>query len=147
MAMTDKQAQAKDWLNRNQYKHDEIRALYLKLEEMRSGSVKAVSVPDADKVQTQPDPKRGENFILSIVAFEEMIKQKERQMHLSDLETARAIDKLPEARERTVLILRYLSYLPWERIARRLSYSEKTCQRIHEDALEHIADLINYTVT
>lgn len=145
--MTDKQAAAKDWLNRNQYKHDEIRALYLKLEDMRSGSVKAVSIPDADKVQTQPNPKRGENFILSIVSFEEMIKAKERQMHLSDLETARTIDKLADARERTILILRYLSYLSWPVIAKRMSYSEKTCQRVHEDALDHIADIINYTVT
>ena len=144
--MTDKQAQAKDWLNRNQWKHDEIRALYLKLEDMRAGSVKAVSA-DADKVQTQPNPKRGENFILAIVSFEEMIKQKERQMHLSDLETARTIDKLTDARERTILILRYLSYLSWPVIAKRMSYSEKTCMRCHEDALEHIADLINYTVT
>lgn len=145
--MTDKQAAARDWLNRNQFKHDEIRALYLKLEDMRSGSLKAVSVSDADKVQKQPDPKRGEYFILSIVEFEELIKKKENQVHLSDMETARTIDKLPEARERTILILRYLNYLSWPLIAKRLAYSEKTCQRIHEDALEHIADLINYTIT
>ena len=52
--MTDKQAAARDWLNRNQFKHDEIRALYLKLEDMRSGSLKAVSVSDADNAQKQP---------------------------------------------------------------------------------------------
>ena len=54
--MTDKQAAAKDWLNRNYSKHEEIQALRMKLEDMRAGSVKAVSVPDVDKVQTQPDP-------------------------------------------------------------------------------------------
>ena len=145
--MTDKQAAAKDWLNRNQYKHDEIRALYLKLEDMRSGSVKAVSIPDADKVQTQPNPKRGENYILSIVTFEEMIKRKEKEMHASDLETGRAIDKLPKANERTLLIYRYLMYLPWPQISKKMGYAESYLYKLHEDALENIAEVIDYSVT
>lgn len=145
--MTDKQAAAKDWLNRNQYKHDEIQALYMKLEDMRAGQLKAVSVPDADKVQTQPDPKRGENFILSIVAFEEMIKRKEKEMHASDLETGRAIDKLADTKERTLLIYRYLMYLPWPQISKKMGYAESYLYKLHEDALENIANLINYTVT
>lgn len=145
--MTDKQAAAKDWLNRNQYKHDEIQALYMKLEDMRAGQLKAVSVPDADKVQTQPNPKRGENYILSIVTFEDMIKRKEKEMHASDLETGRAIDKLPDTTERTILIYRYLMYMPWAQISKAMGYSEGYLFRLHEDALEHIAGVIDYTVT
>lgn len=145
--MTDKQAAAKEWLNRNFNQHEEIRALYMKLEEMRAGSVKAVAVPENDKVQTQPDPHRGENYILSIVAFEEMVKNKERQLNLSDLETARAIDKLPNPKQRTVLIYRYLCRLKWSRIARQMNYTENYCQELHAAALESVADVINYTVT
>lgn len=145
--MTDKAAAAKDWLNRNYSKHEEIQALRMKLEDMRAGSVKAVSVPEADKVQTQPDPKSGENYILAIVTFEEMVNQKERQLHLSDLETARTIDLLADSMERTVLIYRYLSYQHWNRISNMMGYSERHLYEIHENALEHIADKINYTVT
>ena len=114
--MTDKAAAAKDWLNRNYSKHEEIQALRMKLEDMRAGSVKAVSVPEADKVQTQPDPKSGENYILAIVTFEEMVSQKERQLRLSDLETARTIDLVPDPIQRAILIYRYLSYQHWNHI-------------------------------
>ncbi len=148
MAMTEKQAAAKEWLNRNFCKHEELQALYMKLDDMRAGSVKAVAAPaEGEKVQTQPNPKSGENYILSIVTFEEMIKQKERQLHLSDLETARTIDKLTSAAERAVLIYRYLCYLHWPEIARKMAYCERRCHELHDDALAHIAELINYTVT
>lgn len=145
--MTDKAAAAKDWLNRNYSKHEEIQALRMKLEDMRAGSVKAVSVPEADKVQTQPDPKSGENYILAIVTFEEMVSQKERQLHLSDLETARTIDLVPDPIQRAILIYRYLSYQHWNHISKVMGYSEGHLFKLHEDALEAIADKINYTVT
>lgn len=147
MAMTDKQAAARDWLNRNKGKHDEIRAYRLKLEDIRSHASVLVNPPKENKVQTQPDPKRGEKAIISAITFEDQIKQKETQLHLSEVETEKVIAKLPNSKERTVLIYRYLCFKSWEYIARQLHFSIGHCHKIHLEALDHIADLIDYTVT
>ena len=145
--MTDKQAAARDWLNRNKGKHDEIMAYRLKLEDMRGRASALVNVPKENKVQTQPDPKRGEKSIIAAMAFEQQIKNKEDILQLSDLETEKVIAQLPNSKERTVLIYRYLCYQSWEYIAKAMHFSESYCKEIHMNALENIAPLINYTIT
>lgn len=145
--MTDKQAAARDWLNRNKGKHDEIRAYRLKLEEIRDRASALIHVPQEIKVQTQPDPKRGEKSIIAALEFEKQVKVKEDMLQLSDLETEKVIAQLTDSKERTVLIYRYLCYKSWEYIARHMHFSVNYCQEIHMNALEHIAPLINYTIT
>ena len=147
MAMTDKQAAARDWLNRNKGKHDEMAAYRLKLEELRQRANTLISTADENKVKTQPDPKRGEKYILAAITFEEQVKQKEQLLQLSELETEKAIAKLPNSKERTVLIYRYLCFKSWAYIAKQMHFAENYCQQIHLDALEHIAPLIDYTIT
>lgn len=145
--MTDKQAAARDWLNRNKGRHDEIKAYRLKLEDMRGRASVLVNSPQENKVQTQPDPKRGEKAILAALAFEDQIKQKELQLQMSDLESEKVIARLANGKERTILIYRYLCFKSWEYIARQMHFTVNYCQRIHMDALDHIAPLIDYTIT
>lgn len=145
--MTDEQAAAKDWLNRNKGRHDELRAYNLKLEEMRGRASKLVSVPAENKVQTQPNPKHGEQTIIAALEFEEQLKAKLEALEASDMETVKTIEKLPSAKERTVLLYRYVCFKSWEYIARRMRYTVNYCQEIHLAALVHIAPLIDYTIT
>ena len=42
---------------------------------------------------------------------------------------------------------KYLSYQHWKHISKVMGYSEAYIYEMHEDALEAIADKINYTVT
>lgn len=145
--MTDKQAAAKDWLNRNKGRHDELRAYRLKLEEMRSNASKLVSVPQENKVQTQPNPKHGEIVLVSVLDFERQLQNKIDMLEASDMQTVKTIEKLEVPKERTVLLYRYVCFRSWEYIARRMRYTPNYCQEIHLQALEHIAPLIDYTIT
>lgn len=145
--MTDKQAAARDWLNRNKGKHDEMQAYRMKLDDLRSRANTLIAGANENKVQTQPDPKRGEKYILAAMSFEKQLKQKEQLLQLSELETEKVISKLPNSKERTVLIYRYLCYKSWSYIAKQMHFAANYCQEIHMDALEHIAPLIDYTIT
>ena len=145
--MTDKQAAAKDWLNRNFNAYEEVRALKMKLREMRAGAGNLTSRAEEVKVQKQPNPKAIENEILAIVEFANIIQQKEKTIFASDLETARVINELSEVKEKTILIYRYLCFLPWEQIAKRMNFSVNYCQELHMRALDHIYEHINFTIT
>lgn len=145
--MTDKAAAAKEWLNRNEDTRIEIHGLLLKLEEMRQAASRLVASVDDNKVQTQPDPRRTENKILRIVEFEEKICSMRVKLEASDMVTLETIKRLPNAKERQVLMYRYYNGLPWGSIACILNYTENYCFELHRDGLEHIADLIDYTVT
>ena len=57
-------------------------------------------------------------------------------------EAARAIDKLPEESERTVLRYRYLCGMTWAKIAERMNYEVRQIYRLHGRALQHIEDYI-----
>lgn len=145
--MTDKQAAAKDWLNRNFNAYKEVRALKLKLREMRAGAGNLTSRAEEVKVQKQPNPKAYENEIISIIEFAKLIDEKEKRIFASDLETANTINKLEDVKEKTILIYRYLCFLPWEQIANRMNFSVNYCQELHMRALDHVYEQINFTTT
>lgn len=145
--MTEKQAAAKNWLNRNYNLHEEIRALKLKLDEMRESANQITGKVEEVRVQTQPDPKSGESRILSIVEFSQEVESRAEKLRQSDIETMHVIIKLEDVKERMILIYRYLLYKSWSYISKRLNYSESYCHEIHSAALTKIADLIDYTIT
>ena len=146
--MTEKQAAAKEWLNRNFQEVEEIRALELKLSTMR-GSIGNLTAAVADvKVQKQPNPHAVENSIISLVAFADAIEAKKARLYASEQNTLAAIEKLEGMPlEKTLLVYRYLCCLPWKDISKRMNYTENYLHEIHMKALSAIADKIDYTQT
>ena len=54
------------------------------------------------------------------------------------LEIAETIDLVEDVTLRLILEKRYLSFLPWNRIALDLNYTERWLQRLHNSALEQV---------
>lgn len=145
--MTEAAAAAKEWLERNHDIYAEINGMYMKLEEMRAAAARLVSVPQENKVQTQPDPHSIETRILGLLEFEKRIDDKYRLAVASDEQTRKTILKLRSGKERVILLYRYYNRLPWKEIAENLKYSVPHCYELHASGLEHIAPLIDYTIT
>lgn len=52
-------------------------------------------------------------------------------------EITQKIEEMEDETEKTVLRLRYISWLRWEQIAERMGYSQEHTQRIHKKALRN----------
>ena len=91
--MTDRQAAAKDWLTRNEFRLNEIKSLELRLEEMRDQVNKSVAAPKEICVQTQPRNVQAEK-IADIVDFEKKIDDMKVRYELLEKVTVETIEKL-----------------------------------------------------
>lgn len=138
--MTDKEAAARDWLNRNKWREDEIKELELKLEIMRDNVNKTISPPQEIKVQTQPRNKRGEQ-IAEIVDFEKQIEEKRRYYAALQDESVKTICRLRDATKKTILVYRYIIGLSWKEISKKTHYTESYLYDMH---LRALADLYQY---
>lgn len=49
-----------------------------------------------------------------------------------------AIDKVEDAKMRALLIDRYLNFMKWSKIAKKMAYSEQHIYRLHKEALKLI---------
>lgn len=143
--MTDKQAAARDWLQRNQWRKDEIRAMRAKLEAMRESVAKVVAVPNDVKVQTQPG-NRSEKAICEIVDFEKEIDDRARYFQELDRMTLVTIGKLNNAQYVYLLTSRYLLEKTWKEIAGELHYTENYCYELHLKALDNIYSYIDFSI-
>lgn len=140
--MTDKEAAAKEWLNRYEPLRSEIRSMELQLEEMRANVNKSVGIPKEVCVQTQPQNKQDER-IAEIVDFEEKIKQKREILKAKEKTTLRTIDKMSDPVKRIILIYRYIYRRSWEYIGRKMHYKSSYIYEMHLKALTAIYPLID----
>lgn len=70
--------------------------------------------------------------------LDELLTELKDQMELRiriRREITRKIETMQDETEKTVLRLRYIRWMKWERIAERMGYSWKQIHRIHEMAL------------
>lgn len=142
--MTDKEAAARDWLNRNKWRLDEIKELELKLELMRDNVNKSVSPPQEVKVQTQPRNKQAEK-IAEIVDFEKQIEEKRRYYTALQEISVDTICKLRDPTKKVILIYRYIIGEPWKEIAKKTHYTENYCFEMHLRALADLYQYIDFT--
>lgn len=142
--MTDKEAAARDWLNRNEPRRDEIRSLELQLEEMRDRVNKSVGVPKDVVVQTQPRNNQDER-IAEIVDFEKKIIEKRHHFELLEQVTKDTIERMNNPTMRMILIYRYLYRRSWRYIAEKMHYKEGYIFELHVKALNAIYPLIDWS--
>ena len=142
--MTDKEAAARDWLNRNEPRRDEIRSLELQLEEMRDRVNKSVGVPKDVVVQTQPRNNQDER-IAEIVDFEKKIIEKRYHFELLEQVTKDTIERMNNPTMRMILIYRYLYRRSWRYIAEKMHYKEGYIFELHVKALNAIYPLIDWS--
>lgn len=142
--MTDREAAAKDWLNRNEFRWNEIKALELRLEEMRDQVNKSVSQPKEVCVQTQPKNVQAEK-IADIVDFEKKIDDLRKRYELLQQTTIQTIERLSDPVKQNILLFRYVYHRSWSYIAGKMHYKETYIYQLHLKALNSIYPLIDFT--
>lgn len=141
--MTDKEAAARQWIQRHDYLRDEITSLELRLEEMRDQVNKSVAPPKEIVVQTQPRNVQAEK-IAEIVDFEKKINEKKRQYQELEKTTIRTIERMNDPVCENILIFRYCYRRSWKYIADKLHYRESYIFALHSKALEKVYPLIDW---
>ena len=142
--MTDREAAAKDWLQRNESRWNEIKSLELRLEEMRDQVNKSVAAPKEICVQTQPRNVQAEK-IADIVDFEKKINDMKVRYELLEKVTVETIEKLRDPVKENILIFRYVYHRSWSYIAGKMHYKESYIYALHSKALNSLYPLIDFT--
>lgn len=82
-----------------------------------------------------PSDKTGAAAV-KIAALEEEIAQLQARLRAARRDTEALLARLPSARSRCLLEMRYLSALPWESISDALGVSPRAALRRHQRALQ-----------
>ena len=142
--MTDKQAASKDWLNRNEPLREEIRAMELRIEEMRDQVNKTTQIPKEISVQTQPKNAAAER-IAEICDFEKKIAATREQFLLCQKTTTSTIERLNDPIKSRILIYRYIYRRSWRYIAGKMHYKEGYIYELHLKALTALFPFIDWS--
>lgn len=105
---------------------------------LRQLAIKASSTLSPVPPSGTPDPHRLEETIAKMMDMEHEVD--EAIDHLVELkaEIMKAISRVPDARERVVLELRYLAFKDWASIAETLGIHIRQTYRLHDEALKNI---------
>jgi DNA-directed RNA polymerase specialized sigma subunit len=97
----------------------------------------ALAGVDYTRVKVQSAPADTvPDIAAKLLRIDEQITRKIDQLLKAGKEIEEKISRIPDATQREVLQLRYLSCLGWEQIADKISYSLRQTFRIHSAALQ-----------
>lgn len=129
---------AKEWLMRGWKIDREINAL-LQAKQSTWDRLTSVTASYAgDPVQAESDPHKYD----CIIELDANIDRKIDQLVGIKTEIVDGIAQIDDARYRTLLTARYVSYKTWEQIAVELNYSWRQVHRLHGQALQEMERII-----
>ncbi len=110
-------------------------ALLAELERLREATLRATSRLSPARPSGRPGHGASEDGMLRVVDAEERLKQVIR--HTGEALAARLalIERLPDERHKTLLTLRYINGLAWEKIGYHMHYERTQVFEIHAQAL------------
>jgi len=79
---------------------------------------------------------------LCIAELQQEIDALYQQVRKKRMEIARVVNRLPNTRARSLMEMRYLSGLGWERIAESLCITPRSALRLHQKALRSVDALL-----
>jgi len=123
------------WINK------EIKGLYLELEALEGGIIKKPTLSHS-RVQTSRENKT-ENNLISVLKLKEDTLQRIERLTEERMEVSRLIDKLDNPLERSVLRLFYLNDLDAWEVAEEIGKSKSSIYRVRQEAIEHLAGMVN----
>lgn len=143
--MTDKQLDAKDWLNRMYRTSMHIESLKSKQEEVLA-SMSGIGKYDSEHVSAQTGENSSETKFLNYSYYADKIENELKRLYLEDIRTSEVIEMLGQTPEdetmKSILNYRYLERLPWEKVAEKINYSLPRVYELHAIALTKIYPFI-----
>lgn len=128
----------KEFLNQYLNAQKEIGIKLDQITRLRELSTKITQTLTPDRVKSNSD-NRLEFTVSKIVDMEKEIGASIDQLERVRLQVESVIDSVPNANQRNVLRLRYISGMKWEQIAVKLNYDYRWVLRLHGKALNKIA--------
>lgn len=129
------QRQMQDWLTRGRKLDREINALLRTKQETWERLTSAVG-GIGEGVQSTPDPHRFDRY----AALEGLIDEKVDALVDTQKEIVTLISLVEDGTLRTLLLLRYTSFLTWEEVAEEMGYSYRRIIQLHPEALAAAAE-------
>lgn len=123
-------------LNRGYRAKERIEARRERIESWRQIAESITANPENASSGGGYPTSKVENCVVNIMALEEEIKDEISEILGFEREASEMIrDLVADPNYKTVLELRYLSYLRWEEIAVRMNYTFRWTQELHRRAL------------
>lgn len=115
--------------------------LCLQHDELQSCLLPAGIRYDKDVVQTSPEDKLSA-IAAAVIELEERIQELRHQKAKLILEITAAIDRLPDSRERTILVAFYIGRKSIKDIAEIITYSESHTYQLRRQGVRHLAEIL-----
>lgn len=123
-------------LNRGYRAKERIAARQKRIEEWRQIAESITANPENASSGGSYPTSKTENCVVAIMTLQEEIKDEIMEIADFERQTSQIIKELVEDLNfKTILELRYLSYLRWEEIAVRMNYTFRWTQELHHRAL------------
>lgn len=128
-------------LNRGYRAKERIEARRERIESWRQIAESITANPENASSDGGYPTSKVENCVVNIMALEEEIKDEISEILGFEREASEMIrDLVEDPNYKTVLELRYLSYLRWEEIAVRMNYTFRWTQELHRRALDAMCE-------
>ena len=132
---------AKDWLNRMIDKVRLIESLEVKREGVIS-SLSGIGKYDAEHIPANTGENATESKYLIYSKLSAEIEKNTIELMAEDERTLDVILMVEDSRFKSILIDRYLSRMPWVKIARKQNYSVSWIYKLHDKAVEKVFPFI-----
>lgn len=129
-------------LNRGYRAKERIAARQKRIEEWRQIAESITANPENASSGGGYPTSKTENCVVAIMTLEEEIKDEIIEIADFERQTSQIIRELVEDQNfKTLLELRYLSYLRWEEIAVKMNYTFRWTQELHHRALTALKEV------
>ena len=129
---------AKEYLRQVRHLDSNIASDMDEIAKLESLATKATSVL-CDMPSVSRDIHKHESLIVRIMDMKTALEEEINEFLSVKERVKRSINEVPDVDERTVLLLRYISFMRWEQIAVEMDYSVRHVQRLHGRALSVIS--------
>ena len=141
--MTEREEQAKAWLNRNYGIALEIQAIQRRLERMNSDLEKMTRPLKVKEVIEANNPGNAqEDRLADYIDLYEDLSKRLTVLLRKDGDTMKVIENLTSPTLRAVLIERYINRLSWKKMTEVLHYEQSRLFDYHRQALDAVLPYI-----
>ena len=134
----EKRMKAKAYLEQARNINIQIDSKLEQVSALRQLAIKASSTLSPVPPSGTPNPHRLEETIARMMDMEQEVDEAIDGLVELKADITKAISRVPDARERVVLELRYLAFKDWASIADALGLHIRQVYRLHDEALKHI---------
>lgn len=125
----------KEWLSRAWKIDKEIKALEQEKEVAKARATSVTAGYSDIKVQTSKKNST-EDATVAYIDYEKKIRKRIDELYAVKCEIFDAISKVDNPTYRTLLTLRYLQFMTWERIAEEMCVDNRHIYKLHNKALD-----------